>query len=702
MIAPFLMDFPVPLIVQVETAPAPTVLEDVAVVGRRGAARVAPERELDADAIDTLGAYDIGEVVARFGQTLSLTQPPVVIVNGRRVFDAGAFLAFPADALVRIEALPAQAGALYGGDPSRRVLNIVLAPEFHSRDALAKASRPTAGGASTLALDARRSALKDTQTLQFGLQGGRTTALRADEREDGPGDPRTLRPAVETFTANMSATGALGAWAGSFSAALQSQGVRLTSGTSGAPQDIRQNTDTLTVAAGLTGQAFGWSVRFGLDGLAAENRQEEQTASLADSRALSATVSVDRRLTDLPAGPLVVTADALYSRAWFGTRTPDLTERRSSQGLALRSGVAVPLWSPLVTERGGLGALSANLGVRLDVLDGGGADGQGMNAGLSWTPAAWLQLAGQWARGTEPPSREQRFDPLLYGAPRTVYDFRLGEAVEILPLSGGDPDLRSQQTQTFSVTTSVGPFGRWALQAGLDYQSANTTDAVGALPPLSPEIEAAFPDRFLRDAAGRLVGIDERPINFEALASRTLSTSLTASLPFGGGPEGSRRRGSLQLALNHVWRIEDAVVIRPDLGALDQLKGDGGGVARRQLMLRLDGRYGRWGANLDFGWRSGARIRKILGRNDDDDLRLSSFAALNLKVSTALGRLKETVPQAEGRGRSTPLRVALEVENLFDARPTVRLGDGRPAPGYGRSAQDPLGRIVRVQISHRF
>lgn len=32
----------------------------------------------------------------------------------------------------------------------------------------------------------------------------------------------------------------------------------------------------------------------------------------------------------------------------------------------------------------------------------------------------------------------------------------------------------------------------------------------------------------------------------------------------------------------------------------------------------------------------------------------------------------------------------LEVENLFDARPEARLGDGSAAPGYGRDVQGPI------------
>ena len=35
--------------------------------------------------IDALGAYDIGEVLERLGETLGVGETPMVIVNGKRV-----------------------------------------------------------------------------------------------------------------------------------------------------------------------------------------------------------------------------------------------------------------------------------------------------------------------------------------------------------------------------------------------------------------------------------------------------------------------------------------------------------------------------------------------------------------------------------------------------------------------------------------
>lgn len=52
--------------------------------------------------------------------------------------------------------------------------------------------------------------------------------------------------------------------------------------------------------------------------------------------------------------------------------------------------------------------------------------------------------------------------------------------------------------------------------------------------------------------------------------------------------------------------------------------------------------------------------------------------------------------------RAGGLQVNFDIDNLFDARREARLGDGTPAPGYGRDVQDPLGRTVRLTLQRRF
>lgn len=683
--------------------PPPVELEGVEVFGRRGAARIAPEAELGPEEIDNLGAYDIGEVIVRLGERLGLQQPPVVLVNGRQVVNARNFNEFPPDALVRVETLPSQAGALYGGDPTRRVFNIVLQAAFSSRDAQAKIARPFEGGTSSVAGDARQSQIRDSNTIQFGAQASRTTSLRADERSSNgrlsEGQAGTLRPETRTASATVSSTGALGDWATSFSGTVQRQSDAFTSTTGGRVRETRQTIESLTATSGVSGRLLDWSVRLGLDGLVAESRQSGLATFGSRLQVLSATASADRPVMDLPAGPVLVTADARFVASRSETLSAPTMPTQTVQMLDLRSNVSLPLLSSASDPTAHGGDLAVNLGGRLLRQTDAGADG-GLNAGIAWTPWSKLRLSAQWSQTTEAPTREQRFGPLQYGPPRPIYDFRSGQAVEITPLLGGNPDLAPQTTRTTSLSASAGPFGRWGVQGNLELQTVRASNAIGALPILTPAVEAAFPDRVAWDVNDRLVGVDQRPVNLARLSSDTLSSGVSANIPIGGDATGSMRRGSMQLALAHIWRLSDSLVIRDTLPSLDLLAGDGGGLPRHQLTASLDGRYGRWGVNAAVNWQGPARIRRGLGEDGPEDIRLSDLVLANLRISTTSDAPGEA-PDGHRR-RYDGFRLELEIENLFDARPGARLGDGRPAPGYARNAVDPLGRTIRVSVARRF
>ncbi|WP_295192239.1 TonB-dependent receptor [uncultured Brevundimonas sp.] len=693
-----------PIIVQAEPSPLPppVQLDAVEVFGRRGAARVAPEQVLSPDEIDALGAYDIAVVIARLSERLGLQQPPVIIVNGRPVVDARNFTGFPPDALVRVETLPPQAGALYG-DPSRRVVNIVLQPAFESRDAQAKLARPSAGGTSSVAAEGRQSRIEDNETFQIGAQISRTTALRASERSAtgrsaSADETDTLRPEVQVASVSVSATGAIGDWATSFSSTAQRQSDAFTSSLAGQARETRQIANSLTAAGGVSGRLLDWSVRAGVDGLVAETRQSGLTTFATRTQVFSASVFADRPIMDLPAGPVLVTADARYTASTSETLDAPETTAQTLQTLALGSNLNLPILSRSSERSGPWGDLAVNLGGRLNRQDDAGANG-GLNAGLAWSPFSKLRLSAQWSQATDAPTREQRSAPLQYGAPRLVYDFTSGQAVEITPLLGGNPDLATQTARTGSLSASTGPFGAWQLQGNLEFQTVRTANAIGALPTLTPAVEAAFPDRVFRDAEGRLIGLDQRPINLTRLSTETLSSGFSATLPLGSAGE-PLRRGSMLAGITHIWRLGDSLSIRDTLPRLDLLAGDGGGLPRHQLIVRLDGRYGRWGVNAILNWRGPARTRRDFGSDGPDDLRMSGLLTAGLRISTMIDAQGTTEEGA--RRRHDGLRLEFEVENLLDSRPEARLGDGRPAPGYGRNAQDPLGRTLRLTVSRRF
>lgn len=688
-------------------------LSGVEVQARRGAAKTPPETELSPDDIEALGAYDISEALDRISSAYGMTDPPVVIVNGRRVQNAGDYMTFPPDALSRVELLPEQAAGLYGADPGRRVVNIVLKRNFQSRDGQLADARPTAGGRTSQMADVRRSAIANGNTSQLGVRLSSDTSLRADERPDYLRDnPQaqgaTLRPESTSVTANMSVNRRFGEWQGAFSASARAQSDQSISRRDDTLARLRGQQRGVTVSAGGNGEIKGWSVRVGLDGQASRGSQEGLTDRKTDNRTIALNLSADRPLLDLPAGRLTMDLSGRVSRTSSTSAVDGTSTERTADTADMRGGLTIPLLrAPQPGEEAGrvnLGGASLNLSGNLRRQTGSGGGG-GLTGALSWSPVKQLRLNGSWSRTYDAPSDQQLFDAPYYGDPIVVFDFATGQSVEILPMYGGNPNLKGQTSERFALSLSAGPFTPWRLAGNINYRTSDSRDGVSSLPGVTPAVEAAFPERFQRDADGRLTGIDQRSINLLSSRSEVLASGVNFNVPFGGKTP-SPSAASLRASLNHTLQLKKTTTIRAGYPVMDHLAGDGGGTAHNEFSATLDARRDKWTLNASARWRQAYRTRRDTGVDGQSDLRVSDFTRIDLKLGYMLATPASRQPPSTGAAATTPrasgLRLGLEIENLLDARLRARLGDGRPAPGYGRYDQDAIGRVIRVTLRGRF
>ncbi|WP_333895875.1 hypothetical protein [Brevundimonas aurantiaca] len=85
---------------------------------------------------------------------------------------------------------------------------------------------------------------------------------------------------------------------------------------------------------------------------------------------------------------------------------------------------------------------------------------------------------------------------------------------------------------------------------------------------------------------------------------------------------------------------------------------------------------------------------------------VDGFAAVDFRLGVILLPSELRAQGSTAAPRSGRLagggQITVEVQNAFDTRPEARLGDGRPAPGYGRDDHDPIGRQVGIQFAKRF
>jgi hypothetical protein len=318
-----------------------------------------------------------------------------------------------------------------------------------------------------------------------------------------------------------------------------------------------------------------------------------------------------------------------------------------------------------------------------------------------------------------------------------TYDFVRGEAAEIVRIDGGNPALRADSRNIFKVALGARPLEGVDLDLNGEFTRSRVRGFVTTVPFATPEFEQAFPGRFLRDPAGRLLSIDARPVNLEGRERDELRFTVNLSRPWGpqpempampgrggaprtrdaapGGPPAGvnpaamaerflsfARRGSVQFTLVYTQRLKDEVQIAPGLPMLDLLAGDTlsdtDGSPRRELELQAGANRDGFGGRVIAKWREGSRISGGATAAGPVDLDFAPLWAVDLRLFADLG----LQPWARDKGSLRGVRVTFAVENLFDELPRVRDAAGAVPFNYQPSLLDPQGRAIRLSFRKLF
>jgi hypothetical protein len=461
-------------------------------------------------------------------------------------------------------------------------------------------------------------------------------------------------------------------------------------------------------------------------------------------------------LLDLPAGPLSSSfkmggsstgLDARSIRSGL-TSSADLSRDQISGQVSLD----IPLTSVKNNVLAGIGDLSANFNVAYDRL----SDLNGLRAvggGVNWTPIKPIKLILSYNKDEGAPTVQQLGNPLVTTTGIRVFDYVRGETVDITRISGGNPALSADNRSVFKAGLTLKPIASENLTFTADYTNNRVRNPVAVFPTGTAAIEAAFPDRFVRDADGRLISIDSRPINFarqdqeelrwginfskqlwtpsrpsEASGSGSQDVNLRALLPsdqsgastdagrnapnasrtrgassntggrggsgFGGSGRGGGGRGTrLQLAIYHSIHLKEDVLVYRGGPVLDLLNGDAigsaGGQPRHQIQAQAGLTHNGLGARLNANWQSTTDVTGGATGN----LHFSDLATVNLRLFANLGQQQPLVGKwGFLRGAS----LTFSVTNLFDSRLQVRDAQGITPVRYQPAYLDSLGRSVRL------
>ncbi len=473
-------------------------------------------------------------------------------------------------------------------------------------------------------------------------------------------------------------------------------------------------------------------------------------ARVANDTARSVSQRLDTELVltgdiwELPAGDVSSTfkvgADTL-SLDSTSTRGGVTTERGQSRDrLSGQSSLNFPIASRRNEVLTGLGDLSVSVDAGFeDLSDFGGLSTFGTT--VNWSPIEKLSFLASWTDEEGAPTISQLNDPLIATPNVPVFDFRTGETVLVTQFTGGNPNLDSDNRQVVRLGGTLRPLTDTDLSLSTTWTWSRTDDYIAAFPTLTPDLEAALPDRFVRDAVGNLVSVDARPLNFDRYERQDLRTGFNFSRAFGtptprpegegaagpgrrgpggtgggavvmrggggggGGHQvrmGGGRGGGMQpgqgrfhVSVYHTWRLQDEIVIADGLPVLDLLDGAAtssrGGSPRHEIQAMGGVFRNGIGTFVMANWRDGTRIDGGTG----PDLRFSDQLTVNLNVFMDLNQRTawvERFPWLEGS------RIQFGIQNLFDSRPEVT-ADGAETPlNYQPDFLDPEGRSVRLTL----
>jgi outer membrane cobalamin receptor len=736
------------------------------------------ETELDEAAIASYGVSNVSELLdALAPQTRSGrgrgSGRPIILINGRRIGGFGEVRNLPPEAIAKVEVFPEEVALQYGYSADERVVNMVLKPNFRQIAIEGEGGIPTQGGRFQSEIQPSFLMIGENGRLNVNAGWDHKSMLLESERNLDYDDPaqaaeapaRSLLGASDEYSIDATIQRSLNKTTDASvnvrfdqtdSLSLLGPGV----GGIDDPLERDSRARNLTTTASVNGMLGDW--RWSLSSNYADADQLTFTDRISGTRdrfessqqTFGGNANLSGTVTDGWAGPIRLSMTGSYSGLRFDSRSDNaggITTTDLARDLpGVFGSLTVPLLDPEY-EVGNIGRVSLTLSGQVqnpsdfDALKSWGAN-------VNWGVTDNLSLIASFNQDEAAPGIQQLGAAPLVTPAVTYYDFATGRTVQITTTTGGNPFLLAEQRRDLKLGLNWSPPMLEGLNVSVNYNSNKSYDTANNFPLLTPEIEAAFPDRVTRDANGVLLALDQRPVNFDRSENSQIRWGLNfgksfgqqeqrgpgARGPGGGRPEGAgaregggpgagegRRRGGgggprmggrggrggpggmfggpqggrWQVSLYHTIKLTDKVLIRPGVPELDLLNGSAtgsSGGSNRHLFELDGGLFNKGlGVRLSAKYDSGSTVTG----GTAGDLKFGDLATFNLRFFVDLGqkpKLTEKLPFLKGS------RLRLAVDNIFDAQRKITDANGRVPLNYQPGYIDPLGRYIELEWRKTF
>lgn len=536
--------------------------ETVVVTAQRGRNSVAgeavPETTLAPADIRALGASNVTEILASLTARTGSGRgrgdgQPVVLLNGRRISGFAEIRNIPSEAILRVEVFPEATALQYGYSADQRVVNFILRERFRAKTVEASLGLSANGDRSEDSPEFNYLRITEKgrilANLDLGQSGAVTEAQRGISRTVGFADSafRTVLPETTTAAGSLTYARGVGATMGAtFDARVSSTefesllGLRALG--SGDPALVRTNsTVTSRLAATLDGATKGWQWTASASYDASDNDTKTEVIVGPTQTAQSQTQVLE--FVANGTGPLFKLPAGLVRGS---VRTGYLDRQLDSS--SVRGGVAttgalsrgdtttrITLSVPITSRRNNFGkafgdfSLNANASFT-DLTDFGGLQSTGF--GLSWSPITDLRFSANVDAAEAAPSIQQLGNPIISTPSSPVFDYVTGQTVLVTRTSGGNPNLVQESRDDVTFAVNYAPTKFEGLDLNLSWSRNKSENVTGSLSGLTPDLEAAFGERFTR-VNGRLVAIDQRGVNFAATENEIVRYGVSYGRSFG-------------------------------------------------------------------------------------------------------------------------------------------------------------------------
>jgi TonB dependent receptor len=695
-----------------------------------------PQVSFNADAIQALGASSLADVIGLLSAQTRSGQgrggdAPVVLLSGRRISGFAELRDLPPEAIARVDVLPEEVALKYGYAATQRVVNVVLVDRFKSIAAEVEPRFATGTKRNDLNLELGVVRIQKGGRFTLFLQHQSAEALTEARRSvtgTGPAAPfRTLLPETAQFTANAVfarplSSGVTATISGRLDIVDSAAGIGVLTG---GQTPLIQRSRVITSRAGLTlgGDVAQWRWSFTGNYDRIEGRTLTPTAlpTIDSAQSTATTAALDftanGSLITLPAGPVALTLSGGAQAIRFNSQTQRALMGQSGRAVRDSGTGRVNIDIPIASRRRGflgfLGEVSLNANyLRQELSDFGTLTTRGY--GARWEPIKPLSFLVSVSDEDGAPSPQQLSNPVIVTPGAQIFDFTRGESVVVTRIEGGNRALTADARGVFKAEASLKPLSKADLSLTATYVRSTTRNPISAFPAVTPQGEAAFPNRIIRDGTGRVVSIDSRPVN---LASSTRSeirwgfnyAQTLGKEPARGGPRipgGGRGFGGMgnrmQISLYHTLHLTDRITIRDGLPPLDLLNGaaigNRGGQPRHEIELSGGASRNGIGFRVSGTWQSPTTVLSADGVSAKA-LRFGALSTVNFRLFANPARQGRAAQQSSFlKG----VRILLAIDNLFDARQRVTDGSGAVPIRYQPGLLDPLGRTIRIGIRKTF